>query len=104
MSADEFYNDPVYGKSLREARNAHNDAVVQGQQFRDASSAVEMFLTANPMYAKTNDNRDALLNWLESHNRSLTIGNLQEAFDDLCSKGKLALDPDRDARYGATRD
>lgn len=100
MSADEFYKSE-HGRALREERNRHADQAIREQEVRQAEAAVEFFLSANRDYARTNDNRDQILGWLKDHNLPITQNTLQQAFDEL--KHQLALTPDNNAEYGASR-
>lgn len=100
MSADEYYRSE-HGRALREERNRHADQAICQQEIRQAEAAVEFFLSSNRDYARTNDNRDQILGWLKDHNLPITQNTLQQAFEEL--KHQLALSPDSNAEYGASR-
>src|SRR5215469_2562112 len=100
MTADQFYASE-HGRALREERNRHSDNVIRDQELRQAEAAVEFFLSANRDYARTDDNRDQILRWLRDHNLPISQNSLQQAFGEL--KHQLALSPDHNAEYGASR-
>ena len=100
MNADQFYKSE-HGRALREERNRHSDNVIREREFRQAEAAVEFFLASNRDYARTNDNRDQILRWLKDRKLPMTQNSLQQAFGEL--KHQLALSPDHNAEYGASR-
>src|SRR5262249_44790152 len=100
MTADQFYASE-HGRALREERNRHSDNVIREKELRQAEAAVEFFLASNRDYARTNDNRDRILRWLKDRNLPITQNTLQQAYDEL--KHQLALSPDTNAEYGASR-
>ena len=51
--------------------------------------AVRQFLWKNPKYIFSDKNRDALWKYLTEHGLSITVVNLQTAFDELRREGKM---------------
>lgn len=103
LSADEFYRHPEYGEPLRHERNRHNDQAVQEQELKHAHAAVSFILAANRDLARSDANRDRLMNWLRERGMTITRDGLQQAVDDLNRRGALELTAEHCQEYGASR-